>query len=539
MNKVKQPPAVKPEDIATVKHARKRTPIEVSANRLRPAPWNPRQEITPESVADIAASIRELGLIQRIVVIRDPEKKPVRGVEFYMIVAGHRRFAAWKAADIGGKIPCELIDCTVDEAKRMTLIENLQRNDVDPIMEADLIAGLVESGMTEKEIAAETGRGEKWVWRRKQLQKLTPSWKEKIARGCRFTVDCLERISSYSAEVQDEVAETFDDDDDTLTPWNYLGHRFTSRSRELKDANFPKNECTHCPNNSANAPMLFDVETNSRGRPVKWGRCLCAKCFEEKRLAAIEVMKKTAADLGHEIKEVKREGEVPRSWDMTDKPDKDHPVFYVYTDYNGRKQCGYGVKPVESEASEDGTPVTEEDVKAAKKAKRDLKNAQKALSEYFAPTDDPITGITKEARETIDTVVFGITPAENFSRSMSIDQSVLWKILCLSNVFGMDFWDDSASLGEFSDKLLQEDVGIVKVEEYEAWRKSLCERLSEVSTDAYNCDYKMVMKYFGDYVKDDLPPGTLDALDEKDPEKTEGDGSEADDGEILKEAEDF
>lgn len=372
MNKKKQPPAVKPEDIANVKHAGKRMPIEVSAHQLRPAPWNPRPEISPESVADLAASIRELGLIQRIVVIKDPDKKPVRGVEFYMIVAGHRRFAAWNAANIEGKIPCELLECTIEEAKRMTMIENLQRKDVDPIMEADLIEGLVKGGMTIEAIAAETGRGEKWVWRRKQLGKLTPGWKKLISKGFKFTVDCLERISSYTVEIQSEVQEEFVKygySKENLHDWDELRRSFTSRSRELKDAKFPKNECTHCPSNSANAPMLFDIESQRNGKPAKWGTCLCAKCFEEKRLAAIEVMKKTAADLGHEIREVKHERDVPSSWSMTDKPDKEHPVLYVYSDYNGKKQCRYGVKPAKSKASED-----EKAERKREKAERKLKN---------------------------------------------------------------------------------------------------------------------------------------------------------------------
>lgn len=344
-----------------------RAPIDVEADRLRAAPWNPRTKVTPESVADLAASISELGLIQRIVVIRDPDG------DGYMIVAGHRRLAAWKAAGVAGPVPCELLDCDVETAKRMTLIENLQRADVDPILEADLIAGLVESGMTEAEIAAETGRGEKWVWRRKQLCKLSPSWKEKIDRGCRFTVDCLERIASYSAEVQDEVAETFDENDgDTLTAWSYVSHRFQSRSRDLKDAKFPKNQCTKCPSNSANAPMLFDVEPQQNGKPAKWGTCLCAECFERKSAKMVETAVEAARDTGHEVVEAKHESEIPRSWELTDKPTKEHPVLYVYTDYAGRRKCGYGEAKAKAKEDEDAEAFKEE--RKREKAERKLKN---------------------------------------------------------------------------------------------------------------------------------------------------------------------
>lgn len=154
--------------------ALERKRIEVAAHQLRSAPWNPRPEITSESVADITASIREIGLIQPLVVMKDPEKKPVGGVDFYLVVAGHRRFKACVDAGLS-PIPCDVIDCDVPMAKRVTMIENLQRKDVDPLMEADLIAGLIEGGMTQAEIAAETGRGEKWVARRANLVKLSKS----------------------------------------------------------------------------------------------------------------------------------------------------------------------------------------------------------------------------------------------------------------------------------------------------------------------------------------------------------------------------
>lgn len=65
--------------------------IEVAAHQLRSAPWNPRPKISSESVVDITASIRELGLIQPLVVMKDPDKKPFGGVDFYLVVAGSAR----------------------------------------------------------------------------------------------------------------------------------------------------------------------------------------------------------------------------------------------------------------------------------------------------------------------------------------------------------------------------------------------------------------------------------------------------------------
>lgn len=66
-------------------YVRKRTEIEVA--KLKLAPWNPRSEITPESVADLAASIKSLGMIQPVVAMIDADGGAT-------LIAGHRRLAA-------------------------------------------------------------------------------------------------------------------------------------------------------------------------------------------------------------------------------------------------------------------------------------------------------------------------------------------------------------------------------------------------------------------------------------------------------------
>lgn len=376
MSKKKQPPAVKPEDIATVKHTGKRTPIEVSANQLRPAPWNPRREITPDSVSDLAASIKELGLIEPIVVINDPDKKPVRGVDFYMIVAGHRRFAAWVSAKIGGKIPCDLIDCSVEKAKRMTLIENLQRQDADPIMEADLIEGLVKDGMTIEEIASETKRGEKWVWRRKQLVNLSPAWRKEIEEnGVQFTVDCLEKISRYSQEVQESVRKDYGClGRPGAYDWSAFAHLFRSVSRDLSEARFCTGDCETCVKNSAHQPMLFDDPTDKKGRIL--GRCMDKECYERK---AKEAFDKEREKLEKKHGKLKTFG---NSWNIpgcaTQKKTKDNTVPYIVSSM--RDGSGGGImwgrpEPKKSESDK-------QDAKAEKLRKKIEKSACAKISEW-------------------------------------------------------------------------------------------------------------------------------------------------------------
>ena len=187
--------AVKP--IAAAKNE-KRTPMEIPVGKLKHAPWNPREVITPASVAELTSSIKTGGLISRVTVIDATMKvdgKQIGKKGEFAVIDGNRRIVACQQAG-WKKIPCDLVECTLQEAKMKTIIANLQRKDADPIMEAKNIEQLVKDGYTIEQIAAETGRAITWVWRRKQLTNLSDGWLKKVAKlPGKFSIDCLEKIS--------------------------------------------------------------------------------------------------------------------------------------------------------------------------------------------------------------------------------------------------------------------------------------------------------------------------------------------------------
>lgn len=307
----------------------RRESIEVSANQLRSAPWNPREKITAESVADLTASIKTVGLIEPLVVMKDPDKASHRGQDFYVIIAGHRRYAAWVAAGMGGLIRCEVVDCDVETAKRMTMIENLQRKDVDPLMEANLVEGLVQGGMTIEAIAAETGRGEKWVWRRKQLSKLTSGWRKLMGKiKGKFTVDCLEKIARYDAKVQDAVFEEAKDNwriqQEPKIEWGDIRHYFTTRSMELSEARFCTKDCEHCAYNTATTPMLFDELEDKGKKGRKLGTCMNKTCYDKKATEWFEAEKAKLEKQYGKLKSVKFIYSI--SYNYSDKKDKTRTV---------------------------------------------------------------------------------------------------------------------------------------------------------------------------------------------------------------------
>ena len=263
-----------------------RTPMDIPASKLHPAAWNPRPKITPESVADLTASIAKDGLIQRLVVIKNGDG--------YDVVAGNRRLVACREAGLD-PIPCELMDVTPKMAYRLTLIENLQRQDVDPLLESDLVAELIAGGMSQAEIAAETGRGERWVARRKNLRNLSKSWRARATAG-NISTDCLEHVAAYPVEIQDACKDfcIWKDKSQSGTRWNDIASAFQQHSRDLKEAPFPTAACRTCANNTGATPDLFDWDGD---KPTVLGRCLCAKCYAKKRREGIAAtIEKAKAD---------------------------------------------------------------------------------------------------------------------------------------------------------------------------------------------------------------------------------------------------
>lgn len=340
-------------------YVRKRTEIEVA--KLKVAPWNPRAEITPESVADLAASIKSLGMIQPVVAMIDADGGAT-------LIAGHRRLAAAKLARLE-TVPCDIL-VGVDEptAKRMTFIENLQRKDADPLLESELVDGLVKSGMTQAEIAAETGRGREWVARRANLANLSKSWRKRVKDGEQITTDCLEHIAAYPEAVQEKLKGTRSYNGGALR-WSEIKHQFGYETCDLKTAKFDRKACKACPNNTGCSPELFDWD----GRVTALGKCMDAKCYKSKTAEAIKTAIDEAKRDKLEVLELKEHPDYTVK--LQDKRDAQHNTLYVWKEYNGEQQMQWGQKPAMGERGGEMTDEQKEERRqkiAANKARRKL-----------------------------------------------------------------------------------------------------------------------------------------------------------------------
>ncbi len=146
-------------------------PIE----KIRPNPLQPRVSIDEKLLKGLADSIREKGLIQPLVVSEEEGS--------YQIIAGERR---WRAAQLAGvkKVPVIIKDYTPDEALEVALIENIQREDLNPIEEAMAYKRMVEElGYSQAKVAKRVGKDRSTVANMIRLLNLPKAIQEDILEG--------------------------------------------------------------------------------------------------------------------------------------------------------------------------------------------------------------------------------------------------------------------------------------------------------------------------------------------------------------------
>ena len=140
-------------------------PVTVAIGKIRANPKQPRKDFSKESLDELADSIREHGIIQPILV---EESSP----DGYMIVAGERR---WRAAQIAGlrDVPVLVKAFTDQQRLEISLIENIQREDLNPVEEAHAYRNLMEiTGLAQEEVARRVGKNRSTVANALRLLKL-------------------------------------------------------------------------------------------------------------------------------------------------------------------------------------------------------------------------------------------------------------------------------------------------------------------------------------------------------------------------------
>lgn len=149
---------------------------EVAIDQIHPGQYQPRRNIRDEGIAELAASIKAQGLMQPIVLRH-------RAVGGYEIIAGERR---WRAAQLAGldRIPAVIKEVSDERAVAMALIENIQREDLNPLEEALALQRLSEEfHLTQQQAADAVGKSRVAVTNLLRLLNLAPPVREMLAEG--------------------------------------------------------------------------------------------------------------------------------------------------------------------------------------------------------------------------------------------------------------------------------------------------------------------------------------------------------------------
>ena len=169
-------------------------------HKIEPNPDQPRQDFDEEELAGLAESIGLHGLVQPLTV-----RPTANG--YYQIIAGERR---WRAARIAGlrEVPAVIMEADDKKTMELALIENLQRQDLNPVEEALGYRVLMEEyGLTQEQTAAQVGKSRPAVANALRLLALSPEIQEMVRSGKLSAGHARALLSLKSEKLQKEAAQ--------------------------------------------------------------------------------------------------------------------------------------------------------------------------------------------------------------------------------------------------------------------------------------------------------------------------------------------
>lgn len=147
----------------------------INISELRPNPYQPRKVFEKESIDELKVSIEQYGILQPLIV-----RKSIKG---YEIVVGERRFRAAKEAKLQ-VVPAVVKELTEDEMMEIALIENLQREDLNPLEEAKAYQKLMEHlQVTQEELSKRLGKSRPYIANHVRLLQLPQIAQQYLSEG--------------------------------------------------------------------------------------------------------------------------------------------------------------------------------------------------------------------------------------------------------------------------------------------------------------------------------------------------------------------
>ncbi len=174
--------------------------MQVAIDQIAPNPYQPRKTFNEASIEELARSVREHGIVQPLVVTRSGDK--------FKLIAGERRFRAAQKAGLT-TVPVVVKEMMgAGDALEIALIENIQREDLNPIEEAQAYHQLHEEfGLTQEEISKRVGKERSTVANFLRLLKLPDGVKKLLAAGQLSMGHARALLAVESAKKQEQLAD--------------------------------------------------------------------------------------------------------------------------------------------------------------------------------------------------------------------------------------------------------------------------------------------------------------------------------------------
>ena len=201
-----------------------KTSLYLPISQVESCAGQPRKQFDPDALADLADSIREHGIIQPLTV-----RKLQSG--YYQIIAGERR---WRAARMAGldQVPAIVIEADDRKAMELAMIENLQREDLNPMEEAEGYRQLMEQyNLTQEETAQRVGKSRSAVANALRLLNLCPSVRAMVEDG-RLTSGHARTILPLSPALQTKAADAVLKSDLSVRQTELLVKKLTAEEKE-------------------------------------------------------------------------------------------------------------------------------------------------------------------------------------------------------------------------------------------------------------------------------------------------------------------
>lgn len=192
-------------------------PTEVELESIVPGSMQPRTHFDEASLESLAESIRSHGIVQPLIVRR-------RG-DYYELIAGERR---WRAAKLAGlsKVPVVVKDIPDDNLLEIALIENIQREDLNPIEEAQAYKKLIETvGLTQEALASRVGRDRSYITNYLRLLRLPEDVQQFVIDGRLSTGHARTLLALSDVDEQQRLARKIIDKGLSVRATELLVHK--------------------------------------------------------------------------------------------------------------------------------------------------------------------------------------------------------------------------------------------------------------------------------------------------------------------------